>query len=339
MFTSRNAKISFIRFTIVGITILHYLTVAEMRHEHTFLRLLYYVPLVFGGLWYGIRGSLAVCSIVVVLYTPHMLIQWHGFSTEDFDRLMEGVLFVGIAVMFGILMDREKRHTEKLMMAQNHAAVGRAVNEIAHDMKSPLMAIGGFVSQVARQIPQEDPRRKKLDIVLKETSRLEQMVTEMLEFSRSVRLSKSPVDINELVMELTKLLSPNDAQFKVQLVPMIAPDLPTIMGDRDKIQRILTNLITNAIQASPEGEKVEISTERSGNGISIKIKDYGAGIKEDHKESVFHPFFTTKKSGTGLGLGVAKKITEAHGGKIYFYANENEPGVTFVVELPGNFIT
>jgi signal transduction histidine kinase len=68
--------------------------------------------------------------------------------------------------------------------------------------------------------------------------------------------------------------------------------------------------------------------------VVIKVTDHGPGIEEDHKESVFHPFFTTKKNGTGLGLGVAKKITEAHGGKIYFRANQNQPGITFVVELP-----
>ncbi len=336
MFTTSNSRISFIGLTIVGITVLHYLTLAEMRYEHTFLRLLYYIPLVFAGLWYGIRGTLAVCGTVIALYTPYMLIQWHGFSTEDFDRLMEGVLFVGIAILLGILMDREKRHTKALMEAQNLAAVGRAVNEIAHDMKSPLMAIGGFVNQVARQIPSEDPRRKKLDIVLKETSRLEEMVKEMLEFSRSVRLKKSSVDINELVTDLAKLLSSNGAQAEIQLVLELAPELPKIMVDRDKIRRVLTNIITNAIQASPEGQKVRILTEPSDDGISIKVVDYGAGIKDDHKESVFHPFFTTKKSGTGLGLGVAKKITEAHGGRIYFYPNQGEPGVTFVVELPAN---
>ena len=337
MLATNNTRISFIGLTIVGVTVLHYLTLAEMRYEHTFLRLLYYVPLVFAGLWYGIRGSLAVCGTVIALYTPYMLIQWHGFSTEDFDRLMEGVLFVGIAILLGILMDREKRHTEALMESRNLAAVGRAVNEIAHDMKSPLMAIGGFMRQVARQIPSDDPNRKKLNIAIRETARLEDMVKGMLEFSRSVRLSKSPVDINELVMDLAKLLSRNGAQSNVQLVPEIDPDLPMIMGDRDKIQRVLMNIITNAIQASPEGQKVRILTEASADGIAIKVVDYGAGIKDDHKESVFHPFFTTKKSGTGLGLGVAKKITEAHGGRIYFYPNQGQPGVTFVVELPVDF--
>ena len=337
MLATNNTKITFIGLMIVCITVLHYVALAEMQYEHAFLRLLYYVPLIFAGLWYGLKGSLVVCVTVIVLFTPHVFIQWHGFSAEDFDLLMEGVLFVGIAILLGILMDREKRHMKALMESRNLAAVGRAVNEIAHDMKSPLMAIGGFVNQVARKMPPEDPRRKKLDIVIKETSRLEEMVNEMLEFSRSVQLNKSPVDINELVMDMAKLLSHSGSQSNVQLVTEISPDLPTIMGDRDKIQRILTNIITNAIQASPEGQKVRIITESRADGIAIKVVDYGAGIKADQQESVFYPFFTTKKGGTGLGLGVAKKITEAHGGKIYFYPNQGHPGVTFVVELPVDF--
>ena len=160
MLATNNTKITFIGLMIAGITVLHYVALAEMQYEHAFLRLLYYVPLIFAGVWYGLRGSLVVCGTVIALFTPHVLIHWHGFSAEDFDLLMEGVLFVGIAILLGIFMDREKRHMKALMESRNLAAVGRAVNEIAHDMKSPLMAIGGFVNQVARKMPPEDPGRK-----------------------------------------------------------------------------------------------------------------------------------------------------------------------------------
>ncbi len=334
MLSSNNAKIGLIGAAIVGVTVLHYLTLSELSYEHTFLRLLYYVPLVFAGLWYGLRGTMAVCAAVIALYTPYMFIQWHGFSTQDFDRLMEGVLFTAVAVLLGILMDREKRHVKALMEAESLAAVGRAVSEIAHDMKSPLMAIGGFVNQVARHMSPDNPDRKKLDIAIKEAARLEDMVREMLEFSKPVKLVPSSVNINNMVRELLQTLSPTAAQAKISLVHNATEDLPLLNADREKIRRVLLNLITNAIQASPENEIVTISTQSNNDGILIKVTDHGAGIEEDHKESVFHPFFTTKKSGTGLGLGVAKKITEAHGGRIYFYPNNQEPGVTFVVELP-----
>lgn len=120
------------------------------------------------------------------------------------------------------------------------------------------------------------------------------------------------------------------------MIPELSTDLPKVEADPDKIHRVLQNIIANAVQASPEGETIKIATAANGNTITIEVKDHGAGIIQQHKESAFHPFFTTKKSGTGLGLGVAKKITEAHGGKIYFNSNQNEPGVTFVVELPGS---
>lgn len=334
MLNSNNAKIALIGAAVVGVTGLHYLTLSELRYDHTFFRLLYYVPLVFAGLWYGLRGTMAVCAAVIALYTPYMLVQWHGFSVEDFDKLMEGVLFTAIAILLGILMDREKRHVTALMEAESLAAVGRAVSEIAHDMKSPLMAIGGFVNQVARHIAPDNPDRKKLDIAIKEAARLEGMVREMLEFSKSVKLVTSSIDVNSLVGELLETLSPTAAEAKIKLVHQRKEGLPLLIGDREKLKRVLLNLITNAIQASPDNEAVIVCTETNKDGILIKVIDHGAGIEEDHKESVFHPFFTTKKSGTGLGLGVAKKITEAHWGRLYFYPNAQEPGVTFVVELP-----
>jgi len=336
VFSANNSRIALIASTIVGVTLLHYLTLTEMRYEHTFLRLLYYVPLVLASLWYGLRGSLAVCGTATALYSPYMLIQWHGLSTEDFDKLMEGILFVGIAILLGILIEREKRHVRALMEAESLAAVGRAVAEIAPDMKSPLMSIGGFVHQVARQIPSDDPNRKKLDIAIRETARLEDMLKGMLEFSRPVKLMTSEVDVNKLITDLLDVLGSKAKERGIAMIPELSTDLPKVEADPDKIHRVLQNIIANAVQASPEGETIKIATAANGNTITIEVKDHGAGIIQQHKESVFHPFFTTKKSGTGLGLGVAKKITEAHGGKIYFNSNQNEPGVTFVVELPGS---
>ena len=334
MFRKNSFKITLLVLLVAGISLLHYLTFAEMRYEHTFYRLLFYVPLILSAFWYGLKGSLIVCMSVLIIYTPYMIIQWHGLSPDDFDKLIEGVLFVAIALLLGVLMDREKRQTRALLEAESMAAVGRAVSEVAHDMKTPLMAIGGFASQVTRQLPEKHPQRRKLDIVVKETARLEEMVKSMLEFSRSVDIERSETDLSALVRDSMEVLRNAASEAGVELVAELSSSLGPVQVDQKKIQRVLQNVITNAVQASPQGERVKVTTSGDQDSVLIEITDHGPGIGEDQKESVFHPFFTTKKSGTGLGLGIAKKIVETHGGKIFFRANQNLPGVTFTIMLP-----
>jgi len=105
-----------------------------------------------------------------------------------------------------------------------------------------------------------------------------------------------------------------------------------VFADRNKVKRVFLNLVNNAIQAFPCGEKVSVRTFAEKGAAVFQVIDRGCGIEPEHLESVFHPFFTTKKSGTGLGLGIAKKIVEAHGGKISFRLNRDK-GVTFTVAL------
>lgn len=113
-------------------------------------------------------------------------------------------------------------------------------------------------------------------------------------------------------------------------VPLI---LASFLFDGPRVKQVLLNLITNAIQASPAGERVFIKTLLESHRVVLKVIDHGCGITEEHNESVFHPFFSTKKTGAGLGLGIAKKIVEAHGGEVVFSPNL-EKGVTFNVCFP-----
>lgn len=105
------------------------------------------------------------------------------------------------------------------------------------------------------------------------------------------------------------------------------------MLETSRVKQVLLNLITNAIQASPDGEGVLVTTHIVNSGVSLTVSDRGCGISEENSESVFHPFFTTKKRGTGLGLGIVKNIVEAHGGEVFFCPNP-EKGVTFSVVFP-----
>jgi len=312
---------------------LYYLTSHQMMYRHAFYRILFYVPLILGSFWFGLKGSMGVCTSVVLCLLPYEIKQWQGFSLEDFHELLEIVLFVVIAFILGFLVEREKKKHTALVRAESLAAIGKAVSEVAHDMKTPLMAMGGFASQIYRALDIENPNRKKLDIVIKETARLESMVKDMLDFGRHLEVQPKKTNLNELVIQTVEMAQPTAREAEVELKTELEPSLPSFLFDGHRVKQVLLNLITNAIQASPQGARVFVKTIQESHWVVLKVIDHGCGITEEHYESVFHPFFSTKKTGTGLGLGIAKKIVEAHEGTVIFSPNQGK-GVTFDVRFP-----
>lgn len=318
---------------IGAILCLNYFTLPQKTYLHAVYRILFYLPLILGGLWFGMGGALSVCGAVLVLFMPYLLIHWHGLTLGNFDELLEGLLFVVTAIILGLLVERQRSEQKARLESERLAAVGKAVSEVAHDMKTPLMAIGGFAGQVARSLEVDDPKRKKLGIVVRETQRLESMVREMLDFGRPLELQKSRENLNDVALDSVETALPLARKSGVELEPRLEPSLPEIPLDGPRMKQVLLNLLSNAIQASPPGERVRITTSLERNALRLEVADRGEGIKEEHRENLFHPFFTTKKEGTGLGLPIVKKIVEAHGGVVNFHPNKGK-GVTFVVTLP-----
>lgn len=330
---NEQIKAVVIALMIGGILSMHYFTLHDMRYHHAFYRMLFYVPLVLGSTWFGMKGAMYVCVSVSMLFLPHAMTQWQEFSFEDFIRLLEGVLYIFIAFILGYLVEKERKKHRALLRTESLAAVGKTVSEIAHDMKTPLMAIGGFARQVSRKLGKGDPNHKKLDIIIQETTRLESMVGEMLDFGKPMKLQLTDTNLNELVLDSIKVAKPLSKKAGVELKTDLADSLPAMALDVPRVKQMLLNLITNAVQASPEGEHVLVRTRPGNPGVVLEVVDDGSGIAEEHHESIFHPFFSTKKGGTGLGLGIVKKIVETHGGEISFHPNA-EKGVTFTVRFP-----
>lgn len=228
---------------------------------------------------------------------------------------------------------QRSRAEKTLREAENLASMGKALSGLAHDIKTPLVAIGGFARLVRNHIEEGSPDREKLDIVLKETERLESMVKHMLDFSRPLELNRSMEDINRLIEESLVLVEAAAAERKVALENEPAPNLPMISIDSMRMKQVLINLVMNAIQASPEGERVRVSTRGKKEKLVIDVADCGCGIPVEKRDEVFVPFVSTKKNGTGLGLPIVKKIVEAHQGRMEILDNP-ERGVTFRVVIP-----
>jgi two-component system sensor histidine kinase HydH len=332
-FKNKFLKAGFIALLIAAILALHYLTLPTRAYYHAVYRMLFYLPLIMAGFWFGLKGALSVCGSVLVLFSPYVVMRWQGLSLEEFDTLLEGFLYIAAAFILGFLAEREKKAREARIAAERLAAIGKAVSEVAHDMKTPLMAIGGFTKQVLRSLKSDDPEQKKLDIVLQETARMESMVREMLDFGRPLQLERTQTNLNELVCHAIEVSQPMAKEAGVKLEHHFEPRLPSMSLDAPRMKQVILNLVANAIQASPAGEKVRATTAVIKNAAVLEVSDSGCGIKEEAEERVFQPFFSTKKGGTGLGLAIAKKLVEAHGGEIDFHTNLDR-GVTFVVSLP-----
>ena len=326
-------KIIFIAILVAGITFSHYFTELKVHHYHIFYQGLYFLPVILAGLWFDLRSALGTSLSITILYLPFAIMNWRDFSADDFNSIMEMVLYNVVAVILGKLRDREKAVQKRLHEAERLAAMGKAVSGLAHDLKTPLIAIGGISRLVHKNLEKGNPYREKLDIIVEETQRLEKMVKEMLDFSRPLELHPSMEDINKVVSQCLEIISDLAQERKVKVENLSSQNLSLMSFDPQRMKQALINLLINAIEASPEGETIAVNSYQKRKKLIIEVRDSGYGIPMDKKEEIFSHFFTTKKQGTGLGLPIAKKIVEAHQGYLDILENQ-EKGVTFRVILP-----
>jgi len=331
----QKTETAVVALLVVGITALHYVTQISDIHYHIFYRELYFLPIILAGLWFGLPRALWTSFIISLLYSPLIFIHWEGFSPQDFDKVMEVTLYNVDAFILGFLRDRQRMEHERYIEAERLAAMGRALSGVAHDMKTPLVAIGGFSKMVQRNFQEGDPSYKKLDIVLQQTKRLESMVKEMLDFSRPLSLNRSEEDLNKVVEDSLAVAGKTAEDSKVTVERHLDRDLPLISIDSMRMEQVVINLVTNAVQASPAGQTVIVNTSRVNEYAAVEVSDCGCGIPVEQREEIFTPFFSTKKEGTGLGLPIVKKIIESHNGRLELFDNP-EGGVTFRVLLPTN---
>jgi PAS domain S-box-containing protein len=230
------------------------------------------------------------------------------------------------------IMQREKAEMT-LRESETLTAMGRALAAVAHDMKTPLIAIGGFTRLAQRNIEKDSPVQSKLEIVVKETLRLEKMVKDMLDFSRPLHLDLSKGDVCQLVDECLSLVTLPARDKRINVRYESEEEILPASLDFMRMKQVLINLVTNAIQASPRDGEVIVRSNADGDNLLIDVIDCGCGIPPDKKHEIFSPFYTTKKGGTGLGLPIVKKIVESHRGRIDILDNP-EGGTTFRVVIP-----
>lgn len=230
----------------------------------------------------------------------------------------------------------------KLKKADRLAAIGELSARIAHEVRNPLASISGSVQLIAESgaIPMAD--KKLLEIVMRETSRLENMVSEFLQYARPLPPDRSWFSLNMLIADQISILKGDARFFPIIIYERIAGQIE-IFADRNQFHQVLWNLILNAAEAMPDGGEIFIDSswgssfinEKSGSGIYLylTIKDTGTGISENEMNFIFEPFFTTKSGGSGLGLASVYRILDAHNGSISVESSPEE-GTSFEIMLP-----
>lgn len=329
----KKVGILVLSLSVAAITAANYLAYPKYGFTHFFLQRLFFIPLILSGFWFGLLGAIIASVTITLLNFPYVLGQLRSFTPNEFNHIMQMIVFNVVAACLGLLRDRERREQERAREVERLAAMGGAMSSVAHDMKTPLIAIGGFACAVQKTIPAEDARHQKLGIVITETRRLEKLVEDMLDFSKPMELHRAEHDFSEIVKESFSLVEAAAEAKKVRLEAPLTPDSAKAYVDPLRMKQALINLVMNGIQASPEGATVEVRSYRKDSKFIIEVTDRGYGIPPERKDEVFMPFVTTKKEGTGLGLPIVKRIVEAHQGRISILDGA-QGGVTIRMALP-----
>lgn len=230
-----------------------------------------------------------------------------------------------------------KRLQSELMQSEKLALVGKMSSAVAHELRNPLVPIGGFANLIYKRLEDESPLKKYAGIIVREIDRLEKLLHNILYFTKDTRPEFKPVNLNEIINDLLFFYKDTFEEHNINLNISLTPDMPIMNLDHSLMKQALINIIINAIQSMENGGLLTVETMTKGEEDKVSaivvINDTGAGIPEDIMNTIFDPFYTTKIRGLGLGLSLTRRIVESHGGEVKVESAEGI-GSTFIISLP-----
>ncbi len=303
------------------------------------------VPVISAATTLGVGGTIAFTVLACVTYVA---IDWRRYEFEP-DQAPELVLRLLSLGVIGYLTQRlaeahrvaagqAREAAERLAEANRSlqeaeaavrrserlAALGQLSAGLAHELRNPLGTIRASAEMLLKNVPEESEIQRELaGFISSEVDRTNSLVTRFLEFARPLELKPQTAEITEVLDRSIAQLERGPMRQKVTVYRNYSPDVRPFAFDGELLERVFYNLLMNAAQATPAGGEIVVKTRAVDGQAEIAVIDRGAGIAREHLESIFNPFFTTKKEGVGLGLAIVSKIVDLHGGKM---AVESQPG-------------
>jgi len=336
-------------------TVLVYVLVRFVGENRGSYFILFYLLIAVSSFYFGSAIGLGFAVLASVLYVHIYLTggrpapyPWHDFALRVSFLLLTGL-------SLGLLSEREKRDRVKIQelneelirknvileQAYRYLSLGRLSAGIAESVNNPISILMGRIDLLLREARQHALPRAvvaDLEVAARHAQRVAMVAKSLLAFSRRQTCERRPVNLNEIVEEALLLMEPEFGRHGIVLKKELAGALPLINGDRHSLNEVMVNLLSNAVDALPDGGTIRVATSADGSGggvVECVVADDGVGIPREHLERIFEPFFSTKgdRHGVGLGLSTALRIMKQHGGLIRV---ESEPkrGTTFTMVFP-----
>jgi len=336
----KKTQFYLISFIILVLTLAHYLTPPDKPLLHDLYRRLYYVPIILAAFTFGLKGALISSITVSIVFIPHVFHRWGQIHLQTMDALFEILLYNIVAWVAGALVESERRQRAKLKEAQEELiqankfkVLGELASGMAHEIRNPLGSIQGSLEILKEDYKEGDKKAEFLNILFKEIKRLNRVVTDFLSYARPSKPALVSCDLNQLIQESLSIVKPEADKKQIALSTYFNTKLPQIQADLSQLKQAFLNLLLNSLQAFDTAGEISVSSEVNHGWITVEIKDSGPGISPENLPKVFIPFFTTKKEGVGLGLGIVERIIQNHQGKITVESQTGK-GTVFTIKLP-----
>lgn len=330
---STRYRILAIAVISAGTLAFHYGLIVKADHDesglfHAIHGRLCYIPIILGAIWFGVRGGLAVSLSISVLSLPYALLGPHAQHGGAVSEYIEMIFYVFIGLTAGTLIEfqwRERRRREALAEAlarEKHlSSLGEMAAGLAHEIKNPLGSIQGSAEILGDDFPEGSPKHDLVEVLSKETDRLNRVVDDFLNFARPRPIERSLVMINEILEQTAAQIEIDPrCDRSIRINRQYDPAIPAAGLDGEKLHQVFLNIGLNALAAMPGGGELTIASQLQKHEgrpeIVVSFIDQGKGIAPEDADRIFDPFFTRSDSGTGLGLSISHRIVKHHGGHI-----------------------
>jgi two-component system, NtrC family, sensor histidine kinase HydH len=234
-----------------------------------------------------------------------------------------------VGLLFDRMFVRQLRLQKKLQTNEQLALIGQMTAVLTHEIRNALGSVKGYTQWIDERMESSDPKKTGLSFVLKGIERIESLVRDLLIFSREENYHLEPLDFEAVIREVNSGIFQGEKKMETSIEPEIK-----VFADKEKVHRVLLNGIQNALQVIEDGQCLHIKATSKGKWVDIRIEDSGPGIPEEDQARLFTPFYTTKTTGTGLGLAYSKKVVEGMGGEISLFNNPEHKGAVLNIKLP-----